>query len=249
MCARFSILILAALVLGACQHDAPRDNSPTSQPPVFTEPAASAPAAMPDSGTTQLVTYEGILEMARVPGGKAFQPTTLLLDGGGELLLSYRPMPAYFHLVGVRVVITGSRKNLSGNIQQVSGDHFTADTITPADKGEYAHRDDLPPTPLFATHDQAPKLHKRWIHVHGTFDATEEDDLWRKVDFNMKADGPIKLHLNANTFEEDWVPLRGKNVTIVGELFISQEGKTRGDIMVLTPLLICEGHEPRCASQ
>jgi hypothetical protein len=245
---RSRIYILIAIALASCQRDAPKDDSPTSQPPVFTQPAASTPPAMPKS-SAKLITHEGILEMARVPGGKAFQPTTLLLEGGHELLLSYRPMPAYFHLVGARVLVTGAHQKLSQNIQQVGGDHFTADTITPADQGEYAHRDDLPPTPLFATHDQAPKLHKRWVHVHGTFDEVEDDDLWKKVAFKMKADDPIKLHPSANTFDEDWAPLRGKNVTVVGELYISQEGETRGDIMVLTPMLLCEGHKPGCASQ
>lgn len=206
--------------------------------------------------------------MARLPGGKAFQPTTLLLKGGGELLLSYRPMPKYVHLVGEAVVVTGESYSPDG--QAVGGDHFKVSAITPKDPtSTHSTRDSFPPTPLFAKHDQAASLHGRWVHVQGSFDKAANQDehaSWVTLIFKMKADAPIKIRIYQSEFDRKWKALQGKPITIVCELSLFYQNKTpyerealtpkslkemaktqeKGQIIFQTPMRVCEGHRNGC---
>lgn len=241
--ARNTSIILCALVglSMACQPK-------TYDAPVPAQAMASAPTQA--TPTTQRG-REGVLEMGRAAGYKAFQPTTLLLAGGGELLLSYRPMPEYVHLVGQTVFVEGESYRPEG--QAIGGNHFRATAVTLKDSTlNLAKRDDFPPTPRLDTLEQARNLNGRWVHVHGVFNTapTKTDRSWVNIALELKDGASAALSIPERELERSWTGLQGKPITVVVKVSIVRDEDTqpkkRGQLMLSHPMLVCEGHRVGC---
>ncbi|CAN0342949.1 unnamed protein product, partial [Laminaria digitata] len=135
----------------------------------------------------------------RIPGGKRFQGSWLLLPGGRALLLSYRPIPEHFDLVGKRVVATGRHYSNPPHIQQISADHFELHAIKPAPGVSpiTPKPDTLPIPDRVRDASEFRAMLGRWVQVTGTLrgPAPEQDGgFWIDIQLAME-DGTI---LNAS---------------------------------------------------
>ncbi len=194
------------------------------------------------------VTLTGILDMDRLPSGKRFQGTWLITDTNQPpLLLSYRPIKEYFHLIGHAVTVTGRHKTLSPNVQQVDAHHFDADSITPTHQDQLttAHLDALPPAPLIDPTQGISQWNHRWVHIHGTPQALEQENnsIFKDVTLTTTSKVSFTLSLNQAEYKQHWLPLVGKQSTILGKLITTDDPK----VFILSgPHLMCEGSLNAC---
>jgi len=92
--------------------------------------------------------YSGRIVTSPVSGGKGLQECTLVFDDGESVLISYRPVPAYFEFERKRVLVRGEMHNPARahpNRQAVMGWHLDITEIRLAD-GEVPY--DPTPTSL-----------------------------------------------------------------------------------------------------
>ena len=163
---------------------------------------------------------EGLLDMDRVAQGKRLQATTLTDDKGHVHILSYRPMPEYYHFLERRVVVTGTRHSPGG--QSVAGPHLQIKQIKLAEgvsaiiPGPRA----LPAPPFSENHAALQLRMGRWVRVRVTYQGgyRPEGDDWVEVNLAAPDGTRLRTRVYRYLFEGKWTRLKEKPFTIIGKL-------------------------------
>lgn len=229
------ILLLVSLSLtAACQKDASQGEEPIARAdqPVATstgEPAGARagtpPATTPEDTVSEqeTVTYDdAIFEIDRVAGGKRFQGSWLLLPGGQELLLSYRPMPEHFDLLGKKVVATGKHYTNPPNIQSIGADHFELHSIeaAPGVKPLSPKPTSLPAPPIVRDEKSFRGMFRRWVQLRakliGESEGNDKEDSWIEVVLELEDGTKIHANFYKLTYEREFAKLEGKQISTTG---------------------------------
>lgn len=183
-------------------------------------------------------TVIGLLDMARVAGGKRLQPTVLYPDGGGEpLLLSYRPVRAWFGFVERRVRVVGRPWTPGAETQHVNGAHFEVETITLEDGTLPPELDRLSPATLVDRADGLPDV-GRWVRLRGTLKRIEDVDGRWATGVLTVAGGEVRLRqVPVSRLRERL----GQDITAVGA--VGEGGALEGIIA------LCEGDDALCGQE
>lgn len=231
------IALALAFALAACSSKEPRPDAPAPPPkegPVATPPDAEAPPA-PELGT-----YEGRLDIDRIPGGKKLQAVWLHVDGeDNPWIVKYRPDPRYFPFIEKRVRVRGRTYRPDSHHQQVGALHFEIADIELAE-GESPHvpvPTALPAPPRIAT-GAALDARQGWLRLFGTLEKVDRESDWRgKATIRLPDGTPVVVTCSPKTFE----PLIGKQVSVVGHTAGPNAKGWRA-----SGRAICEGDVPRC---
>lgn len=239
---RFSLgaLIVASLSM-ACQKDARPGDEPIAHADQPIATSASEPAGprsgKPPSTTPEepvsdadgTVTYEDALfEIDRVAGGKRFQGSWLLLPSGQELLLSYRPMPEYFDLLGKKVVATGKHYSNPPHVQSIGADHFELHDlkIAPGNKPITPKPTELPAPPLVRDEEAFRAMFRRWVQLRGTLLGESKDndkeDSWIEVVIALEDGTRVHANFYKLTYQREFAQLEGKRISTTGRAWSDQ---------------------------
>ncbi len=230
------------------QEGAPVETPEGPQEAVVADPERPAELEAPpmERGGTPpgaIQTYEGRLDMDRLPQSKRFQGTWLELDGGGSLVLAYRPMPEHFALVDRRVVLEARPYSPAG--QSIGADHVQLESIRLAE-GETALADPpdaLPVPPRVQSGEEVGARVGRWVELFATLIGEREDAAdgdWRTLEFRLDG-GAIVV-----TVEASWVvdgtfrPHFGERMTLLGKVY-ERDGQ-----LGLGPVEACLGEVRGC---
>ena len=195
----------------------------------------------PEAAPVQI--YEGRFDIDRLPQGKRFQGSWLQLDSGDRLVLSYRPMPEHFALVGKRVVLEGRPYSPGG--QRIGGRHVRVESIRLAE-GETALAEaptSLPVPRRFASKAELGVRVGRWVQVFATLVGEREgaaDGDWRTLEFRLD-DGEIIVTVEASwVVDKAYRPHFGERVSLLGKVY-EREG-----VLGLGPVEACLGEVLGC---
>lgn len=242
-----AILSLSLLTLSACQHDAPSPPVAIPAQATATQGGARSPPSTPPmsdvSDPDQRVYKDAIFEVDRVPGGKRFQGSWLLLGSGERLLLSYRPLPGYFHLLGKRVIATGRHKTHAPHEQQIGADHFELSSMeaAPGEAPITPKPVQLPSPPHVKTRAEFRAHFGRWVRIHPTFTGLatpQEDSRWLRLGLKLEDGSALEVHTSTSDYEKSWRPLAGKQLTLLGEAssdWQQQAQQQRGALLLSDP--------------
>ncbi|GIW72287.1 MAG: hypothetical protein KatS3mg102_1829 [Planctomycetota bacterium] len=237
--------VLPALVLtasaGGCGTAAP--------PRALTEPAPHRRVSGAEGNPMEAEgRFEGRLEIDPVPGGKHFQGTWLVLDGGERLVIDYRPVPEYFRYLERRVVVRGRTWWPPPEVQHIGARHLEVHEIAPA-PGEQPLEPppaELPAPPHVTDAAGARARLGRWAQVVGTLEllpAERDNPWWRRAALTL-ADGTRIEVESAPAPEAE--RLAGGLVTAVGRLRADpQTGQPRME----HARALCPGHAARCGME
>ena len=242
------VAALAVTALGCKTQDSPLADPPPVQDTMVPADAASQPTSQPVEPSEDMyeptfgerTTVVGVLDMARVAGGKRLQPTVLEPDGGGEvLLLSYRPVAAWYGFVERRVRVTGRPYTPSPYTQHVNGSHFEVEAVELEDGGEAPTVDSLPPATKVATLEALPAP-GRWVRIVGTLQPLPStEDAWTTVTVDLE-DG-TRFHADVRVRQARGHD--GKMVSCVGQLDVA------GTRTLVGQTALCAGDDARCGQE
>ncbi len=201
-------------------------------------------------GKKEIVTYKARFDIDRIPGGKMFQGSILYLDDGSSLVASYRPIKEYFHLVDQRVVVKGYHWSPPVNAQQIMADHFsiTEMSLDPAASPVYTTKPkQLPPPPAVRTGKELAARHKRWVRVIGklTGGKKPQKGTWGTAELTLADGAKAETGVYWLTYERDWKPLVGQQVTVTGKAAVKTEGGKKR-LLLSGRTVICKGVVERC---
>ena len=191
----------------------------------------------------ELQEVEGLFDIERFASYKRFQGSWLHLDGGGKLVLSYRPMLDYAAFVERRVIVRGEHYSPEG--QAISARHFRVKSMRLAE-GQRP-RDDvtdgqLPRPPVVRTLAEFKAREGRWIQLFATLVSAKADGhFW--LDITLKLDDGQQLESKLQKFyferlEKDPV---GERVTILGSVYSTRPQLEPFEILSLDPADIPTG--------
>ena len=229
------------LATGACHKDAQnvRGEDPIAsaeQPAVETTADATSPdgprkinppapedPVNDDADTSEAVTYEdATFEIDRVAGGKRFQGSWLLLPSGRELVLSYRPMPEHFDLVGKKVVATGKHYSNPPHVQSIGADHFQLHSLkaAPGETPISPKPTSLPAPPLVNNQAEFRGMLRRWVQLRATLvgkaEVQDTGQYWVDVILELEDGTQIHATFSKTTYEREYAALEGKRVSTTG---------------------------------
>ncbi len=233
----------------ACTSAGPRDVEPAVEPaaagheapaPAAPETTRQEPAVTEDD---ELQEVEGVFDIERFAGYKRFQGSWLHLDGGGKLVLSYRPMLDYTAFVERRVIVRGEHYSPEG--QAISARHFRVTSMRLA-AGETA-RDDvedgqLPLPPVVRTHDEFKAREGRWIQLYATLVSARPDgNFWRDITLRLDDGATLDSKIQKFYFERLEKDPVGERVTILGNVFSTRPEPGSFNALAMDPADIAKG--------
>lgn len=198
----------------------------------------------------KIVSYSARFDIDRLPGGKMFQGSILYLGDGSTLVASYRPMKQYFHLVDQRVAVKGFHWSPPAHAQQIMASHFTITemSLDPKASPFYATKPiQLPAPPAVRTGKELAARDGRWVRVIGTLrgGSKPKNEAWGTAELTL-ADGALAYaSVYWSTYELEWKPLVGQDVTITGKAGVKEEGGKKR-LLVVGRTAVCKGVVERC---
>lgn len=213
--------------------------------PSFAQPVQPAQPTVP---AAPAVTLTGVYEVDPVPQVKRFQGTWLRIDGSSEsFVLSYRPEPRYFALIGKRVVATGRHRTLSGSEQAINARHFDADSLVlaPGEAPPATGSPTIPAPPLAPTREALTALRGRWARVFGRAETLTQSPHERRMITRLIVAMPDGHRLEIQDFYLDnlqWDRAKKTDtITLIGR---ATDGGAKGPSIGVAA--ICQGHVERC---
>lgn len=255
------ILVFIALISAGCSTSnnqaskpvtsEPKTNEdekkPSSAPSALATPPEAKPRVAPKDGET--VRYTARLDMDRLAGGKRLQATTLYLDDGRRLLLSYRAVEKWFKFIDKRVVVKGQHYTNPPDVQSVQADHFRVISIELA-PGQTPHAKEPTqlPTPDTVKNKAEFEAHDgRWVQLFATLKTGSKrtDDDWCDALVLLDDGTEIWTSMYKTTFGRVWKPLFGKPVSLIGRAHRDTKDVKR-PLKLHGQVAVCAGKVERC---
>lgn len=225
----------------APQTTGPLPPLPRPQPLIRSRPG---PQKASTRTKPQLVTFTARFDIDRLPGGKMFQGSILYLDDGRQLVASYRPMKAYFEFVDRRVVVSGHHYSPPREAQQIMADHFSIKSmkLAPGQPPYPSKPTRLPRPTLVRKRSELEARHGRWVTLVGKLASGQKraNDSWCDATLKLADGTPVGTEMYIGSFNSEWRPLMGKQVSVTGKLSVKQEG-TQKRLTILGRTAICAG--------
>ena len=213
-------------------------------------PSAEAPGKQQAKAEHKTVTYTARFDIDRLAGGKRFQGSIIYLDGGRTLVAGYRPIKEYFQFVDRRVVVQGYHWSPDPNAQQIMADHFTITSIklAPGETPYTSKPKALPTPPMVRTKKELEARKDRWVQVVGTLHGGHKpkDEAWGVANLDLGDGTRVEASVYWSTYEGQWKPLVGKEVTVTAKAATKQEEAGKKRFLLPGRTAICEGVKDGC---
>jgi len=203
----------------------PIPSVPKEKPFEPSDPRASQGPYAPSIGAA--MSFEAVLDIDRVSGGKMFQGTWLLRDDGTKYVVGYRPVQRFFRFVGKRVTVSGIPYWNSPMVQSISGTHFyiTDIALAPGETAWQPEPTGLPPPPRVSTADALRALAHRWVEVEGVLGAWQAgEQRWGRTTLQLADGTTVTVEVLDDYWRSTWEPLVGTKVVVTAQ--VGREGGT-----------------------